>query len=390
MGCGKNGRLSSLHRNKFNAEVRIGGDARIVNMESLKVLSSLDGLTARWLTERLRAGGYLEKGRVVGIVKERVFSNNATSAVFTIEYSAEVENDSPPKSLFVKIANPGVAWNRVEFDFYTRIVPEMQQKRPDVSWPFPYCYDAAFAEDGSSAHLILEDLSTTHVGADAPLPPAPDQAVQVVDGLAAFHAYWWEDKRLGGEIGRRQTAASLEEMLVWARGNFERWSAYVGGRLSPQRRAILAEVVADWPARRKARILAGKGLTLVHRDTHPLNFLYSRESGEEQGKIVDWQSWRVDSATDDLAYMMACHWYPEYRRRLERPLVERYHQWLLEYGVNDYDWEMCWYDYRASVIRCLFFLVGGWHEKRPATMWWERLEKGLLAFNDLNCQTLLT
>lgn len=344
-----------------------------------EVLRRLEELTAEWLAERLRNNGYLPVGDIVGVRLERVFSNNASSAVVGVDYSAGVDASSSPQSLFVKVANPGVVWNRVEFDFYTRIVPEMQRERPDMLWPFPYCYDAAFTEDGSAAHLILEDLSSTHVAADAPLPPTPEQAAQVVDGLAAFHAYWWEDERLGVEIGQRQTAESLEEMIEWARGNFEKWSAYVGERLSTERRAMLERVFADWPERRKARVLAGKGLTLVHRDTHPLNLMYPRETGKGQVKIVDWQSWRVDTATDDLAYMMACHWYPEYRARLERPLVERYHQRLVEHGVRDYDWEQCWYDYRASVIRCLFFLIGSWHEKRPSTMWWERVEKGLLA-----------
>ncbi|MGD2078946.1 MAG: aminoglycoside phosphotransferase, partial [Chloroflexota bacterium] len=106
-------------------------------------------------------------------------------------------------------------------------------------------------------------------------------------------------------------------------------------------------------------------------------------------RIVDWQSWRVDTGTDDLAYMMACHWYPEYRARWERPLVEGYHRALLTYGVVDYPWPACWYDYRASVIRCLFFLLGSWHPARPASMWWERLEKGLLAYEDLGCAELL-
>jgi thiamine kinase-like enzyme len=354
-----------------------------------EVLTSLDGVTPEWLTGRLRVSGCLQVGQVTSVEHRRIFSNNATSAVIAIDYSAETNLKEAPRSLFVKVANPGVPWNRVEFDFYTTIVPEMQRERPDIAWPIPYAYDAAYSEDESGAYLLLEDLSLSHVAADTPVPPTPTEAQQVVEGLAAIHAYWWQDERLGNEVGQRQTAETLQEMIQWARGNFAKWSVYVGERLSPDRRKLLELIFQDWPALRKQRVLEGKGLTLVHRDTHPLNFLYPRQEGTGGVKIVDWQSWRVDSGMDDLAYMMACHWYPEYRHRLERPLLEHYHQQLLAHGVRDYDWELCWYDYRASVVRCIFFLVGGWDERRPATMWWERLEKGLLAFEDLGCQDLM-
>lgn len=34
-------------------------------------------------------------------------------------------------------------------------------------------------------------------------------------------------------------------------------------------------------------------------------------------RLIDWESWRVDTATDDLAYMMAMLRYPDRRRRME-------------------------------------------------------------------------
>jgi thiamine kinase-like enzyme len=179
-------------------------------------------------------------------------------------------------------------------------------------------------------------------------------------------------------------------MITWAAGNYATWSNFLGDRLSTRRRALLDRVFTTWPQKQVDRLVGGRGITLVHRDTHPLNFLYPKNEEVDTVRIVDWQSWRVDTGTDDLAYMMACHWYPHYRATLERPLLKRYHQGLLRDGVEEYRWEQCWYDYRASVIRCLFFLLASWKPERPATMWWDRLEKGLLAFKDLNCAELLS
>jgi len=65
--------------------------------------------------------------------------------------------------------------------------------------------------------------------------------------------------------------------------------------------------------------------------------------------------------------MMAAHWYPGRRARLETALLRRYHARLLSLGVHGYSWDDCWEDYRASVVRVLFFLVGGRHPGRPVS-----------------------
>jgi hypothetical protein len=353
------------------------------------VISSLDQVTADWLTGRLAAKGYLPAGRVIGVERERVFSHNAISAQLRLAYSDDAGKGQAPERLFVKIARPDAPWNEVEYSFYVVVAAAMRAGRPQAMWAFPRCYDAAHDPESRQAFLLLEDLSLTHEAADAPLPPAPEQAGMAVDSLAAIHAFWWEHQRLGQDIGRRHTAESLDEMIAWAAGNYGAWKAQMGDRLPAERAALLDSVFAGWPERRRERLIQGKGITLVHRDTHPLNFLYPRDGIDGGARIVDWQSWRVDTGTDDLAYMMACHWYPDYRARWERPLVARYQRALAENGVGDYSWDACWYDYRASVIRCLFFLLGSWHPQRAASMWWERLEKGLLAFTDLGCGELL-
>ena len=48
--------------------------------------------------------------------------------------------------------------------------------------------------------------------------------------------------------------------------------------------------------------------------------------------------------------MMAVHWYPERRRRLERPCLARYPAALVAHGVRGYDFDTLWRDYRLSVL----------------------------------------
>src|ERR1700674_2948862 len=46
------------------------------------------------------------------------------------------------------------------------------------------------------------------------------------------------------------------------------------------------------------------------------------DTGSNHLRLFDWDRWRVDVGTDDLAYMMALHWVPDHRRRNERLLLD--------------------------------------------------------------------
>jgi len=41
----------------------------------------------------------------------------------------------------------------------------------------------------------------------------------------------------------------------------------------------------------------------------------------EEVRVIDWESWHISTATMDLAHMMAMHWYPDRRNRMERLLL---------------------------------------------------------------------
>ena len=114
-----------------------------------------------------------------------------------------------------------------------------------------------------------------------------------------------------------------------------------------------------------------------------------RDGGLEDIRIFDWDSWRIDTATDDLAYKMAMHWYPERRRLLERPLLDRYHGALQAHGVRDYDRRALDDDYRLSVLWLLARHVWQAASNIPPLIWWNNLERTLLAIDDLGCADLL-
>lgn len=68
----------------------------------------------------------------------------------------------------------------------------------------------------------------------------------------------------------------------------------------------------------------------------------------------------IDVGTEDLPYRMACHWPLGAGREVEEALLARCHAGLVRQGVPGYTWADCLEDYRASIARCLFFLVVTW------------------------------
>ena len=130
---------------------------------------------------------------------------------------------------------------------------------------------------------------------------------------------------------------------------FARFADLVGDRLSRERRDLF-ERLLDAAPRLLARYHSHRNVTIVQGDAHVWNSFLPREGGGDDVRLFDWDLWRIDVASDDLAYMMAMHWYPDLRRRMERPLLDRYHAALVAHGVRGYDRRALDDDYRLSVL----------------------------------------
>ncbi len=352
------------------------------------VLPDLAHVTPEWLTKVLRDQGHLEDGRVTA-VHLKTTRSTAVSLVahLEVQYTADAAA-SVPSQLFLKTSRPDLIAafplrGQKEVAFYTRIAAAM------LAPLVVRCYDAVYAPETQKFHLVLEDMSASHFQATIwPLPPLQAQCVQAIDGLAQLHAHWWDHAGLAQDMGARPTEASMQQGFHWVEHTLPEFLDFLGDRLSRQRRAVYEHVLRVAPLLRQ-RLLADHGLTLVHGDAHVWNFLFPRNVDTDTVRLIDWEGWSMGLGTVDLAYMMALHWYPERRARLEQPLLRRYHTQLLTHGIVGYDWEACWYDYRLAAIRNLFIPMRQWAAKLWPAIWWGHLERALLAFEDLQCRELL-
>jgi Ser/Thr protein kinase RdoA (MazF antagonist) len=180
---------------------------------------------------------------------------------------------------------------------------------------------------------------------------------------ARFHAAWWDHERLGVSVGAFSDQAGRLDRFVDALPNdLAVFADRLGDRLSAERRRIYERLITAAP-RLLARYRSHRHLTLVHGDAHVWNALLPHDPGGTDVRLLDWDAWRVDTATDDLAYMLALHWYPDWRHRYEHDVLGRYHDVLVSNGVLD-------------------------HALAPV-IWWNNLERILLAVDDLGCCELL-
>ena len=349
--------------------------------------AALEKFSADFLTDRLRESGVLPRGRVLAVdAGESRPALVSTAAPLRLEYSPDTPEEAP-RRLFLKATRGGLdpglqSVGQREVAFYRHAAPLMP------GGPIPRCYDGQFVD--GNFHLLLEDLSETHTVITAwPLPPSEEACERIIDTWASFHAFWWRHPSLGRDVGTFLDEAALATIGADYRERYARFASTLGDRLWPAARAIYARV---HDARDRlitpARLYAT--YTIGHGDAHVWNLLYPRE-GVSAARIflIDWDTWRIGRAAADLAYMMAVHWYPERRARLEARFLERYHTGLCAHGVTGYSLERLWEDYRLSVIGQLAIPVWQQTVGIPPWVWWPHLHRIIAAFEDLDCAAYL-
>ncbi|MEW5868001.1 MAG: phosphotransferase [Chloroflexota bacterium] len=341
--------------------------------KAVSAITRAEQITPQSLTALLVAHNLLQGGSVSAVHKRPEGSIPVAStriAYLELETSPGARL-SIPKHLVFKFA----VGSKEPF-FYRDIAPEM----PEASWPC--CYLSDYDPVANISWLLLEDLSQTHFQTQWPVPPDYHRCAAALDVLARLHAARWNDPRLE-EVYRHHLTweQSWAGRISLAIESFPTFIDFMSERLSPQRREqyerILASSEHDW----FPTSLAGSK-TLLHGDAHFWNFLFPRETGQRLF-LIDWNPWDIGRSADDLAYMLALHWYPERRARYERPLLERYHRALLANGVQSYSWEALWQDYQLGVIRNLFIPIWQWQRGIHPSVWWSHLERAFLAYEDL-------
>ena len=338
------------------------------------------------LTEVLRRSGALKQSRVRTVAVENA-RPTVISRVMRLRLGYEGDAPDAPTTLFLKTglperSNPDWISGRQEVAFYATVAPEV------ADGVLPRCWEAHWDRSTNGWHLLLEDLRDSHTLPTAwPLPPTFDQCKSILGAWAAFHAAWWDDPRLGDTVGRWYEADVREEHARSFAVQFAQFADRTGDRLPRESRDLFERVFAAG-SRLWSRYDSRRDLTIIHGDAHFWNSFLPKDESDTI-RLFDWDASRIGLSSDDLAYMMAMHWYPDRRHRFEQPLLDHYHAMLLERGVQGYARDKLDDDYRLSTLGLIMRPIWQALNGLPPVIWWNNLEHILAAVDDLGCRELL-
>jgi len=351
----------------------------------MNAIDNIDQVTPAWLTGILREHDQSGHCEVVEVVCSRSRSSGLMSRRYHLElkYSEDAKG-TLPKRLFLKIGRPQYFDSSKREVTYWRELFAANNGFPDV-----HCYDAAYSVDTRSSHLLFSDVSDNYYALnDYPLSPSLDHCLQAVACLARNHAVNW-GKALGKIREESLDGRSLVNAFDSVKRSAPSFFDFLGDRLTTPRRVQYEKLLEKFPALLKQRMKEESSLTLMHGDAHYWNFMFPRNDNQQQALLLDWSEWEIGIGCYDLAFMIACFWYPDRRQRHEAAILNQYHKVLLENGVSSYSRQECDFDYRLGIMRNLILPIYMWNNNMPASIWLPRMELSFFAFEDLGCDLLL-
>lgn len=357
------------------------------------VITSLEQVTPEWLTTILRRSGALVRGAVTAFDATAGRGNWSTSGTLHLRYSPDATGERPP-SLFLKMVNAdtgdGEFFGPSEVTYYTRDYVGV----PDA--PLLRCYDGRFSESQLRYHLLLEDVSVTHVEA-ADKEPSLGYGLALAEALAILHAHWWGPQRLAAANAPIHDPEHIRRFVAIAEPGAGHIIEHFAAELEPHWPAAIRDLFAHHPQAMITRSSDANGFTLIHGDAGCYNILVPR-TGDRPLYLIDRQpfDWSLTTwlGVYDLAYALLSDLSAgaiQARRQWEMVILRRYHDTLRQRGVHDYAWRQLYDDYRLCVAMVVYVAVeycrGGINE-RHIPVWLPMLQRALTACHDLDCAAL--
>ena len=355
-----------------------------------KVITHVDQVTAGWLTSALSVRSALTHGAVASFEVGTGQGNWSTSAQLTLNYTDEAQG-SLPQRLFLKMVNTDLgddeAFGDSEGAYYKRDYVDVKDA-PLLDW-----YDAAYSEQLNRYHILLDDVSETHIVASEK-EPTLEYGLALAEGLAAQHARWWGARRLAEAGAPIHNVGHIQRFVDIAEPGMGHILKRFSSELETHWPDLLHTLFAKHPRVIIDRASDLNGFTIIHGDVGQNNVLVPRD-GDRPIYIIDRQpfNWSLTTwlGVYDLAYAIVIDWEVETRRQFEIPILKHYHAHLIENSVRGYSWEQLYNDYRLCVPMGIYIATeycrGGVND-RWIHYWMLMLRRSLTACDDLDCSAL--
>jgi hypothetical protein len=354
------------------------------------VITSLEQVTAGWLTSVLTHSGALKQGTVEAFEPIDTYERElSTNTRLNVRYTAGSQGDRPTR-LFLKLVNIDQGdefFGPSEVNYYSRDYVGL------AGAPIVHSYSAAYSAELGRYHLLMDDLSATHIEARHKTPTL-DYGLALAAALAKLHAHWWGAERLAAGGEPIPSAEVIKRFVAIARPGVSHILAGYADQLEPHWPDTLHDLFEHHPRRLVARTQHGNGFTLIHGDVNPGNVFVPVE-GNRPLYIVDRQpfDWSLTTwlGVYDLSYAIVHRWPVETRRQYEQQILEHYHAELIANGVRGYSWKQLFEDYRLCAVISVYVATewcrGGVNEQW-VHIWLPMLQKAMTAFDDLDCAQL--
>jgi hypothetical protein len=352
-----------------------------------EVITSLEQVTAEWLTAVLHHSGALTQGTVTAVTIDTGRGNWSESGSLQLVYSPDAQGERPSR-LFLKMVNAdtgdGEYFGSSEVDYYLRDYVDV----PDA--PLLRCYHGRYSPTIHRYHLLLEDVSASHTVA-CDQTPTLEYGLALAEAFAILHGRWWGAAGLAEANAPIHNANHIRRFVAIAEPGAEHIIQHCADELAPHWPAAIRDIFARLPQVMINRTQDLNGFTLIHGDAGCYNIMVPRE-GVRPLYLLDRQpfDWSLTTwlGVCDLAYAMILHPSRESDRQWELTILRHYHETLTRRGVADYSWDQLWDDYRLCVAMGVYIAVeycrGGIN---PSTQWvWlPMLQRTLTACDDLHC-----
>lgn len=298
----------------------------------MTVVSHPAEVTPKWLNGVLSNQGF--GGRVDGVTWDMIGAGQVgDNARFLLSGDGDI-----PHSVVGKFpsSDPVSKKTGVELGNYAKEVAFYTDLAPTVDVQVPRLLATEFDPDTHDFVILMEDLAPG-IQVDQMSECSVDQAAMAIEELARLHGPRWGDRTLKSHpmlIPAPEGTRPENLYGLMQPGFLERYAE----RLSDTERSMVAEVgdVQD-------SYLAFSGEeTLIHIDFRLDNMIFG---GPHPLTILDWQSYTLGCALNDLSYFMGTSLSPERRAENEKHLVQHYLDVLSSYGV-EFSYDACWRLYR--------------------------------------------
>lgn len=311
----------------------------------------VDEITPEWITHALVEGGYLKSASVKSIEKKILGdAKGFLSSVVQVKIEYDTIQQDAPGSVVVKIEPEPGGFKDFgdELNAFEREIRFYKEVAPNLSIRLPELY---YAVDKSPAYsMAMEDLSS-FVPGDQLVGMHEQQVITTVEEIARIQALYWNNEALAKLKWMPDTNSMSNDYI----GKWESFVENFGYCLSDAGKELCSKLAhnIEW----KGAEISKRQKTIVHSDLREDNLLFPPPESNDSILIIDWQIAVKSIGAFDVARLFGGSEVPKERKGHEFKILKRWHDTLLQNGVEGYTWEDAIYDLRLGMLSYLCYPV---------------------------------